>query len=253
MNCLKRYLTRKALRRNAIPFSIWREITKQIPLITARSNKEKARLRFLTTLLLDKKAFVGANGLEITLEMKITVAAQACLQVLYLGLDAFEGWVQITIYPSVFVVKRDVMDDNGVVHPTTHGLSGESWRRGPVILSWQDVQHDSYTLHLGHNVVIHEFAHKLDMLTGRANGLPPLHPNMPIKDWSAALGNAYAALINRMDHHSHTYINTYAASNPAEFFAVLCEYFFTSPQTLELHCPEVYEQLKLYFRQEPVI
>ena len=249
MNCLKLYLTRRALRRNAIPFATWHAITKQLPLIAVRSNQEKARLRFLTTLFLDKKTFIGANGLQVTLEMKITVAAQACLEILYLGLDAFEGWVQITIYPSAFVVTRDVVDGNGIVHPSTHGLSGESWQRGPVVLSWQDVQQDSGTLHPGHNVVIHEFAHKLDMLTGRANGMPPPHPDMPIKDWSTALGDAYAELLSRIDHHSHTYINTYAASNPAEFFAVICEYFFTSPETLELHCPEVYQQLKLYFRQ----
>ena len=252
MNFLKRYFTRRIVRRNAIPFTTWHQITRQIPLVKQRTNKEKARLRLLTTLFLHQKSFTGAHGLNITLEMKITVASQACLEILYIGLNAFNGWVEIIIYPTAFVVKRDVREPNGVVHAESQGLSGESWLRGPVILSWQDVQKDSYTLHPGHNIVIHEFAHKLDMLTGSFDGVPPLYPDTHIEEWTKALDVAYTTLISQIDHHKHTYINAYAATNPAEFFAVMCEYFFTSPHTLQKHCPKVYRQLKSYFRQEPV-
>ena len=254
MNILKRYFTRKTLKQHAIPFAIWHQVIKQIPILATLTNKDKTRLRLLTTLFLHKKSFTGARGLTITLDMKIMVAAQACLEILYLGLDSFDGWIEIIIYPAAFVVKRDVTDENGLVHQTqADGLSGESWGRGPLILSWEDVQRDSQCLHPGHNVVIHEFAHKLDMLTGRTNGLPPLHPEMPIQEWADTLNEAYTTLINRIDHHQQSYFNHYAATNPAEFFAVICEYFFTTPQTLKTHRPKVYQQLKSYFKQDPIL
>jgi hypothetical protein len=250
MNFIKRFLTRRILRQHAIPFTTWRRVTSKIPLIATRTNKEKARLRMLTTLFLHQKSFTGVHDLEVTLDMGITIAAQACLEILYLGLNAFAGWIEIVIYPSAFIVNRDVTDENGIVHAQKSGLSGESWGRGPVILSWQDVEQDSYRLHQGHNVVIHEFAHKLDMLSGRADGQPPLTNDMSLQTWSDALRDAHAKLINQIEHHQHTYINSYAATNPAEFFAVSCEYFFTAPELLEKQCPEVYQQLKSYFKQD---
>jgi len=252
MNFLTRYLTRRTLRRHAIPFSTWREVTAKIPLITKRSNKEKARLRLLSTLFLHQKSFTGAHDLEVTLDMGITIAAQACLEILHLGLNAFDGWIEIIIYPAAFVVNRNVTDKNGVVHSQANNLSGESWGRGPVILSWQDVKQDSYTQHSGHNIVIHEFAHKLDMLSGRADGQPPLTRDMSLEEWSTVLGDAHATLVSQIEHHQHSYINTYAATNPAEFFAVSCEYFFTAPEILQKHCPAVYLQLKSYFKQDPL-
>ncbi len=251
MNVIKRYLTRRILRKHAIRYTIWRQLTSQIPLVKRRTNKEKARLRLLATLFLHEKVFTGVHGLEVTFEMRLTIAVQACLEILYLGLNSFNGWIEIIVYPSAFIVKRNVIDDNGLIHQETNGLSGEPWGKGPVILSWEDVQKDSYSLHSGHNIIIHEFAHKLDMLSGRADGQPPLFKNMPQEEWSKALGDAYTTLVNKINHHQHTYINNYAASNPAEFFAVCCEYFFTDPKHLERHCPHVYEQLKSYFKQEP--
>ena len=251
MNFIKYYLTRRILRKHAIPFTTWRQVISQIPLVEMRTNKEKARLRLMSTLFLHEKSFTGVNGLKITLEMGITIAVQACLEILYLGLNSFNGWIEIIVYPSAFIVKRSIVDEFGLVHQEANGLSGESWGKGPVILSWEDVKKDSYTLHSGHNIVIHEFAHKLDMLSGRANGQPPLTTDMPIEKWSSVLGDAYMTLANQINHHKHTYINNYAATNPAEFFAVCCEYFFTAPDILEKHCPDVYEQLKSYFKQDP--
>lgn len=253
MNFIKRYFTKRILRQYAIPYTTWHQITSKMPLITTRTNKEKARLRLLSTLFLHQKSFTGAQGLEVTLEMGITIAAQACLEILYLGLNAFDGWIEIIIYPSTFIVKRNITDENGIVHQQANGLSGESWGRGPVILSWHDVEQDSYHLHQGHNIVIHEFAHKLDMLSGRADGQPPLTRDMPLKEWSDALGNAHAKLVSQIEHHQHSYINTYAATNPAEFFAVSCEYFFTAPEVLQQHSPAVYKQLKAYFKTDPLI
>ncbi len=252
LNFLKLYLTKRILRKHAIPFNVWHKVTSQIPLVAARTNKEKARLRMLSTLFIHQKSFTGVDGLEITQDMMITITAQACLEVLYLGLNAFSGWIEIVVYPSAFVVTRDVVDENGLVHKEESGLSGESWGRGPVILSWQDIQKDSYSLHPGHNIVIHEFAHKLDMLSGRADGQPPLTRDMSLKQWSDTLEAAYETLVSAIDHHKHIYINSYAATNPAEFFAVSCEYFFTAPHILERHNPAVYQQLKSYFKQDPL-
>lgn len=253
MNFIKRYLTQRIFRQHAISYTTWHQVTAKMPLITTRSNKEKARLRLLTTLFLHQKSFTGVQGLDVSLEMGITIAAQACLEILHLGLNAFDGWVEIIIYPAAFIVQRDVIDENGVVHKQSNGLSGESWGRGPIILSWHDVEQDSYQLRPGHNVVIHEFAHKLDMLSGRADGQPPLTRDMPLKEWSDALDNAHAKLVSQIEHHQHSYINNYAATNPAEFFAVSCEYFFTAPNILQQHCPDVYQQLKAYFKQDPLM
>ena len=252
MNIIQRYFVRRTLRKHGIAFTQWHHTTSQLPLVRALSSRQKARLRLLTTLLIKKKAFIGAHDFVISEEMRICIAAQACVPILNIGLNAYNGWLEIIVYPDAFIVSREVMDEYGLVHRERRGLSGESWSRGPVILSWRDVQHDSYTLRPGHNIVIHEFAHKLDMGSGRANGQPPLPPNMPASEWNRALSDAYNTLNQRIEHQQHTYINAYAATNAAEFFAVCCEYFFTAPQILEKHCPQVFQQLQAYFKQTPL-
>ena len=193
---------------------------------------------------------MGAKDLEINNAMKLTIASQACLQILNLGIDAFNGWVEIIIYPGAFKVNRAITSADGLVHQQNNSLSGEAWNRGPLILSWDDVAYESYSLQPGRNVVIHEFAHKLDMLNGRANGMPPLHPNMPIEAWSQTLSLAYELLNEKIENFQHSYINPYASTNPGEFFAVISEYFFTAPSILFQYCPDVYEQLKQYYRQD---
>ncbi len=247
MRWLERYLTFRILRMHGLPDYEWHEVTRRLPLLASLDASEKARLRVLTTLFIHKKTFLGVQGLDITLAMKIVIAAQACLEVLELGIDAFDGWHEIIVYPGAFLVKREIQDEIGLVHSDSKVQSGEAWMRGPVILSWDDIEQDSYRMRLGHNVVLHEFAHKLDMLNGRANGMPPLHPDMPITEWTRSLSKAYDHLIQRVEHH-HGSINPYAATNPAEFFAVMCEYFFTAPDVLIEHYPAVYHQLKAYFR-----
>ena len=249
MNIIQRYFIRRTLRKHGIAFTQWHRLTSQLPIIASLSSRQKARLRLLCTLLIKKKVFIGAHDFDISDQMRICIAAQACVPILNIGLNAYNGWLEIIVYPDAFIVSHDVVDEIGLVHHERRGLSGESWSRGPVILSWQDVQHDSYTLRPGHNIVIHEFAHKLDMASGRANGQPPLPPNMPANEWNHALTDAYNTLSQRIEHHQHTYINAYAATDAAEFFAVCCEYFFTAPQILEKHCPQVFQQLQTYFKQ----
>ena len=246
---MKRFNLSKILRRHSIPDDRWHGVTRELPLLNRYTPVEKAQLRVLSTLFLQRKSFTGAHGLEITPEMQLIVAAQACVQILELGISSFDGWHSIIIYPDAFVVERQVSDDYGLVHDESRALGGEAWMQGPVLLSWDDVERDSFRLNRGHHIIIHEFAHKLDMLNGRANGMPPLHPDMAIEDWTRSLSRAYQHLRSDVAHHKGD-INAYAATDPAEFFAVVCEYFFTAPDILYEHYPDVYQQLRAYFRQD---
>lgn len=241
----------RILKNNPIPFTLWHETLGQIKLLHHLSSVEKAQLRVLATLFIRRKTLTPARGFQLTNEMIVAVAAQASLPILKLGLDYYSGWIEVIIYPGAFRVKHDSADERGVVSNESQALSGEAWLRGPVIFSWEDIQHDMHFPHLGHNVVVHEFAHKLDMLNGRADGLPPLHPRMNIKQWAAALSQAYETLRKQVAHHQRTRINAYGATTPAEFFSVVSECFFAAPDVLKQHCPAVYVQLVQFYRQDP--
>ncbi|MEE9352378.1 MAG: M90 family metallopeptidase [Thiotrichaceae bacterium] len=237
------------LKQHPLSNTLWLDISKKLPLLRNLDRKELKQLRKWATLFIHSKTFTGVQGLQVTDEIRLIIAIQACLPILNLDLEYYDGWVEIVIYPNNFIVKRDVHDHNGLVHNEERVLSGESWSRGPVILSWNEVQADSFYPTAGHNVVIHEFSHKLDMLNGRANGMPPLHPTMHREQWTDSLSNAYTELKNDLED---AYINRYASTNPAEFFAVISEYFFTAPETLKLHQAKVYEQLVLFYKQNPL-
>lgn len=237
-----------ALKYHPIPHDVWGALMREAEIFSGLSAVEKAHLRELTTLFLYRKTLNGVQGLDLATEMRVTIAAQACLLVLKLGLNYFDGWIEVVIYPEAFRVVRDKTDATGLVSQEAHTLSGESWSRGPVILSWDDV----ITARPGHNVVVHEFAHKLDMLNGSANGMPPLHGNMDRKQWTDIFSHAYEHLQQQLVHHKHLGINSYGVTAPAEFFAVLTEYFFTAPNILLDGLPDVYDQLVLYYRQNPV-
>lgn len=251
MNFIQKWLTLRILKKYPIPFDLWLDVTHDLPLIRARSVSERAHIRLLATLFIHKKTFSGAAELKVTAEMAVTVAAQACAVISHLGLNTYDGWREIILYPGAFQIKRNVTDENGIVHRQTQGLSGESWSRGPVIFSWQDIKKDSLRPYRGHHVVIHEFAHKLDMLSGRANGMPPLHPDMAIQDWTETLTEAWENLLHDLAANKHTYMDPYAATNPAEFFAVLSEYFFTTPEALKQHNHHLFKLLQTYYRQSP--
>lgn len=243
---------RYVLKRYPIPTELWERVTRKLPLLQHLNAAEKAHLRVLCTIFIHKKTFTTVDDLELNDEMMLIIAVQACLLVLKLGLDYYNGWIEIIIYPGAFLVNQDSANEIGVTTSQTHSLSGESWLRGPVILSWHDAYHDFHSPHPGHNVVVHEFSHKLDMLNGRANGMPPLHPSMQLEQWTDALSTAYETLLDNIEHHHHVYINQYAATNPAEFFAVISEYFFTAPVILKRHCPQVFHQLVSFYRQNPL-
>ena len=251
MNFIRRLITRYILHRHPIRHAVWFAVSERLEILHRLSSVEKAHLRELSTLFLHEKQFIGI-GIDLTEEIKATIAAQACLPILHLGIGLLCGWTDIVVYPDAFYVNRDQVDDYGVVHQQERLLSGEAWSRGPIVLSWSDIEHDISDCRRGHNVVIHEIAHKLDMLDGSGNGKPPLHYNMRIPEWTTSFSDAYAELRQHVQRHEPTWVNSYAASSPAEFFAVFSEYFFTSPGIVFTHFPLVYRQLEQYYRQSPL-
>lgn len=240
----------RILKRARFDESVWREIVNRYSFIRTLTESERSRLRELAILFLHDKAIHGAGGLILRDEMRMAIAAQACILILNLDLDYYRGWSEVIVYPGQFVAEYEDMDEDGVVHRIREPMTGESWLRGPVILSWADT--DAADHGMGYNVVIHEFAHKLDMLNGDANGFPPLHADMNRETWSQAFGAAYRDFCGRVDHGEETPIDPYAADDPAEFYAVASEAFFEIPHALRASYAEVYRQLALFYRQDPV-
>ncbi len=227
----------------------WAQAFARLPLLDRLIEEERLRLRRLVILFLHKKSFSGAHGLIVTEEMALVIALQACLLILNLGIDWYDGWLEIIVYPGGFAARRTVTDEYGVVHHVSDALSGEAWQRGPVILSW-DATANAGALD-GDNLVIHEFAHKLDMLTGAANGFPPIHKNMDVDQWTNTFTEAFADFQAKAEAGFEIDINTYGASSPAEFIAVLSEEFFERPRLIQARYPQVYDLLRQFYRQDP--
>ncbi|MHB8920042.1 MAG: M90 family metallopeptidase [Halothiobacillus sp.] len=239
---------RRLLKHHPIPHPLWHEVTARIWALHDLDAVQMVHLRELTTWFLAQKAITGARGLAVTPSMKVAVAAQACLLILNLDVSYFDGWGEVILYPGAFRVQHDQPDALGLIHHEANSLSGESWLHGPVILSWGEVERDIFHHQAGHNVVIHEFAHKLDGLNGAMNGMPPLRRGMNRKNWTEALTHAYEALRHQIATGKSPFLNPYAATDPAEFFAVISEYFFTAPSVLQSCCPNVVKQLSLFYR-----
>ena len=239
---------RRLLRRDPVPYRLWHSVTRQIVLLQGLDSVQMAHLRELTIWFLHNKSINGVQGLEVTPSMRVTVA-KACLLILNLDVDYFAGWVEVVLYPNAFRVEHERRDIIGLVHNEASILTGEAWLRGPVVISWDDVERDSFHAQAGRNVVLHEFAHKLDGLNGVTNGLPPLGRGMILKSWAEELSMAYDALCMQVAAQESPFINPYAATSPAEFFAVVTEYFFTAPDILKNCYPGVYRQLALLYRQ----
>ncbi len=249
---LRRWWTRRILTRHLIPLPVWQHVLDESPLLSALKRHELHQLHKLTSLFLYHKVVVGADNFELDEFMRATIAAQACLLVLNLGLDWFDGWSEIIVYPDAFIAPRREQDAAGVIHEGVNGLSGEAWGRGPVILSWADIDPSTQSQHRkGSNVVLHEFTHKLDFLDGSANGIPPLHLGNTMQDWAEDFTRAYADLSHRSPRHSGG-IDRYATTNPAEFFAVMTELFFEAPQRLQENYPSIYDELRHFYLQDPI-
>lgn len=248
---LKRSRTAQQLRRTRIPELRWRNAISQLDVLRHLTHVEQHRLREMASQFLHVKAFSGAGDQVVDDSMRIQIAAQACLLVLELDLSYFDGWHEIIVYPDTFVVRRETLDSAGLVYEARQALGGEAWSRGPVILSWADARPGAYPHGESSNVILHEFAHKLDMLNGVANGMPPLHAEMKRETWTSVFQQAYDALHHKLANQHYSIIDPYAAESPAEFFAVTTEVFFVNPQQLLHVYPDLYAQLRLFYRQDP--
>lgn len=225
----------------------WARVEAGLPFLDYLDEHDRVRLRALTLEFLAEKEFHGANALVVSDDMMLTIALQACLPIVNIGLDAYRGWVGIIIYPGDILVPRSVLGDDGVVHEFADSLLGEAWSDGPVLLAWNGRPE----LSDGVNVVIHEFAHKLDMANGEADGFPRLHAGMSRHTWSSVFSQAYEHLCDQVDAGEPTLLDPYAAEHPAEFFAVTSEVFFETPCVLEETYPAVYQQLCAFYRLDP--
>jgi MtfA peptidase len=223
---------------------------KGLPILRGLNEAQAARLMDLALRFLHEKRIEAAQGVQLTNRMQLTIALQACLPILELGLDWYNGWYAVIVYPDAFIPERLVTGEDGIVWTEREAKRGEAWEQGPVILSWADVEAG---LELdGNNVVLHEMAHKLDMRDGAANGCPPLQGRMSAYAWKTALTNAYGDLCRRVDADEDTPVDPYGSESPAEFFAVVSEAFFEIPAQLHREYPEVYEQFARFYRQTPL-
>jgi len=241
----------RVLARRAIPDGLWQLTLARLPFLAWRSDADLAELRRLASLFLDQKEFTGANGLVVDDAMAVCIAAQAVLPVLRFGLAPYAGFVGIVVHADEVVARREVMDDDGVVHAYEEVLAGEAMEGGPVMLSWRDVEDAGETAEAGYNLVIHEFAHVLDMGDGVADGVPPLAGAAERRAWTAVIDPAYAHFCSAVDAGEDTLLDPYGASAVEEFFAVASETFFVSPKQLRAEHPALYGLLARYFQQDP--
>jgi Mlc titration factor MtfA (ptsG expression regulator) len=248
---IRKWRRERVLKVAAIPDPLWQEALEALPFLDPWTDAEIARLRDLAVLFLDAKSIIGAQGHEVTPLQRVVIAVQACVLVLNLDLAYYDGWESVVVYPDEFVPGWEWEDEAGVVHRNEEPMAGEAMLRGPVVLSWPDVAASADWDTAGMNLVIHEFAHKIDMQNAEANGCPPLPAGMSVPAWRATMAAAYADFCARVDRDEELAIDPYAAETPAEFFAVLSEVFFADPALLVDEYPDVYAQFARFYRQDP--
>lgn len=269
---LKKLLTKlRPAAHVSIDDALWHSTVEALPFLARLGGEERRQLRALAQQFLGNKEMATAGDLQLGAAMQVNIAAQASLPVLKLGLDWYRGWTGIVVYPDEFLVPREITDEAGVVHEYVEAIAGEAWDGGPLLLSWADAQSADGE----YNVVIHEFAHKLDMLNGEADGVPPfdrrLHADLDVRQWRRILEDSFERLNAELDmieaeipaevdpdsaqadaYYARLPIDAYAATDPGEFFAVSSEAFFVSPQRLNDAFPKWFALLAAFFRQDPL-
>lgn len=225
-------------------------LEKNVSLYRILPNALREELHGCIQIFLDEKEFIGNNGVEITDEIKLTVAGNACILLLTGHQRFFPDFTSIIMYPDTYVAQQRSHDGVTEVHETSK-RAGESWVRGPIVLSWSDVLRGSKDAKDGHNVVIHEFAHKLDEQTGDMNGLPLLRESSHYHEWNKILSEEYAALQQRASDHKNKVMDAYGTVSPAEFFAVATESFFEKPRQMKKRLPDLYAQLNNFYKTDP--
>ena len=254
-----------------LPDASWNSTLARFRFLARLDEGNRQRLRELVTVFLDRKEFHGAGGLDVTGDMALAVAAQACLPLLCLArnrsaaqaLDWYDDFVGIVLHPGEVLAQRMVLEDSGVVHHFHEALTGESMDGGPVMLSWADVDAADLTAESGYNVVIHEFAHKIDQHDGQADGCPPLpagflgasHPAEARRRWRERFGAEYDKFSDQVTAAARfgplvprPWLDAYGAESWAEFFAVACEAYFVNPEALSREHPDLHTLLDQLFR-----
>ncbi len=243
---------RERLREQAFP-AAWRKILRRrVPLLRRLPADLQIELKRQIQVFVAEKAFIGCDGLRVNDEMRVTIAAQACLLTLNRPGQHYPALREILVYPGSFVVEREHTDGIGVAHHARQVLAGESWDHGQVVLSWHDTLEGAAVPDDGQNVVIHEFAHQLDQETGAANGAPMLEKRAHYTRWSQVLGAEFRRLKGTIALQQASLFSDYGASDPAEFFAVISEVFFEQPERMADEHPELYQQLALFYRLDPL-
>ena len=242
---------RDALRRRPFPAGWQAIIEKNVPYAGGLPPEDRAELTGDVQVFLVEKHFEGCGGLSMTDEVRVTIAAQACVLLLHRETDYYPRLVSILVYPSTYLVPGGPGGADGRPADGPQARLGESWSRDVVVLAWDSVLSGASDIHDGHNVVLHEFAHQLDQEDGAGDGAPILPRRSMYVAWARVLGHDFDQLVRETQHHHRTLIDRYGATNPAEFFAVVTETFFEKPRQLKAKHPELYLQLQQFYRQDP--
>jgi Mlc titration factor MtfA (ptsG expression regulator) len=242
---------RDALRAQPFPESYRAVLARNVPYVARLPEADRRELEGLVQVFLAEKTFEGAGGFELTDEVKVTIAAQACLLLLHRDNDDYPELVTIVVYPSAYLAPHHTAMGGGVVLEGEQARLGESWDRGVVVLSWDDVLRGGRNPNDGQNVVLHEFAHQLDQESGEADGAPPLPYRGLYAPWARILGAEFEALNALVEAGKRSDLDAYGATNPAEFFAVVTETFFEKPKQLRARHPDLYEAFSIYYAQDP--
>lgn len=222
-----------------------------VPLVAQMPDVYRPAFEGLVQQFLAEKRFVGCNGLRVTDHMRLVIAAQGCLLLIGRPGGCFDDLRTILVYPDAFFVEHDEFDADGVVHAGRDLRAGESWSSGQIVVSWADVQLGAADPDDAYNVVIHEFAHQLDGESGAVNGAPSLVRRGAAEHWPTRMRREYDALVSAVNRGANTFLDPYAATDPAEFFAVLSEVFFELPETLRRRHPVLYECLGAVYGIDP--
>ncbi|HET9205159.1 MAG TPA: M90 family metallopeptidase [Burkholderiaceae bacterium] len=247
---LARMWRRRRIARRPFP-AAWRDtLRRRVPLARELPAAHQLLLKKHIQVLLSEVPFVGCAGLEVDDEIRVTIAAQAAFLLLGRG-GSFGNLREVLVYPGHFVVPRSEVGVAGVIHEARDVLAGQSWQRGQVIVAWEAVRDGAAEPHDGTNVVMHEFAHQLDQDTGAAHGAPDVGRGAMQQEWARVMNQEFDVLRARLARAEPGAIDPYAATSPAEFFAVVTELFFERPRTLADERPALYEQLKRCYRVDP--
>jgi Mlc titration factor MtfA (ptsG expression regulator) len=225
-------------------------LKKNVPYVAKLIDADRKELEGLVRIFLAEKSFEGCGGLELTEEIKVTIAALACILLLHRETDIYPGVDAILVYPSAYRAPTKSYE-GGVVIERDQARLGESWTRGVVVLAWDHVRSDASQPADGQNVVLHEFAHQLDSEDGSMDGAPDLGARARYTSWAQVLGNEFDELSRNLHAGRSSDIDSYGATSPAEFFAVVTEMFFEKPRAMRRRHPQLYEELAAFYKQDP--